>query len=862
MRLFWKIYVPVLISFVLVAFAISYIISGKQIADAEEHIVQANAMMSGHLVEEIESGLLEGRLPFEGLKKLSDRKDFLFWWVIQDDGKIYLADKVEFAGSNVADYFPRIADGNMTKRVFLNRDQEHGIFVQPFQVGKKRWAFWLGFSLRDISRMRKSIILVNAAIFVTALVLLGGTLYFIITHFTKPIKNLALAAGAIGSGDLSHRAQAKTGDELGDLALSFNTMADNLQKTTVSKAYMDNIIRTMKDPLIVIEPDRTISTVNEATCELLEFKEDELVRKPIDVIFATDQHGSNNGSTLEKLLRSGEFANHETLWKTRSGKEISVLVSGSNMGDGEGKRIRFVVTGKDITKLRQREDALRASEARNRLLIEESPVGIGIVQDGKITYVNPALIGILGCERADELLGESPLEFVASEDRDSVRAREKEQVAGSGAGSYYEIKGLKRNREPVDLSVWPRAIEYLGKSAILNFVVDTSEARILRSQLIQAQKMEALGTLAGGVAHDFNNILTIILGYSEMILLDTNEDDTCYGDLQKIIQTGHKGADLIQRLLTFTRQTEINCRPLNLNHEIKQVQTILSRTIPKMIETDLALSEDLATINADPVQIDQVLMNLAINAMDAMPEGGKLTVETKNVSLNGEHCRKHFGKKPGDHVLLTISDTGHGMSSEVLAHIFDPFFTTKGRDSRKGTGLGLAVVKGIVEQHEGHITCYSEPDLGTSFEIFFPAMATEMKSKEPGEGMELTDCAETILLVDDEELVRDLGKRILQKAGYRVLTASNGAKALACYIEEQQSVALVILDLIMPEMGGKQCLVELLRVNPQVRAIIASGYTEADTRNEAIAKGARGFVGKPYEIKEMLQTVRAVLDQR
>ena len=344
-----------------------------------------------------------------------------------------------------------------------------------------------------------------------------------------------------------------------------------------------------------------------------------------------------------------------------------------------------------------------------------------------------------------------------------------------------------------------------------------------------------------------------------MLLIGKDERDPSYADLQKINQAARNGADLVKRILTFSRKAEINSRPLNLNHEIEQAKKLLTRTIPKMIEIELILSDDLATVNADPTQVEQILMNLAVNARDAMPDGGKLTFETKNVTLDEEYCGLHVGAKPGDYVMLSVSDTGHGMDHETLNHIFEPFYTTK--ETGKGTGLGLAMVYGIVKQHDGYITCYSEPGMGTTFKIYLPVIPTEAKSETPTEKPILPRGTETILLVDDEEMIRELGKRILERSGYTVLTAANGKEALNLYRKQGSEISLVILDLIMPEMGGKQCLEELLKIDPQVKVLIASGYSGGGETKKTIETGARGFVGKPYDMRQMLQAVRQVLDQ-
>jgi two-component system, cell cycle sensor histidine kinase and response regulator CckA len=352
--------------------------------------------------------------------------------------------------------------------------------------------------------------------------------------------------------------------------------------------------------------------------------------------------------------------------------------------------------------------------------------------------------------------------------------------------------------------------------------------------------------------------LQVVLGYSDLILADDDLSDRLRQDLEKVLLAGRNGADLVQRLLTFSRKAEIKPLDLDLNQRIRHTRKFLERTIPKMIEIELALAEDLPAVHADPTQIDQVTMNLAVNARDAMPEGGKLIIKTANLVLDDEYAKTHLEAKPGTYVLLQISDNGSGMDRETLEHIFEPFYTTKGPG--EGTGLGLAMVYGIVQQHDGFIQCYSEVGLGTTFSIYLPAVISEAHRAQPAVTLMPQGGSETVLLVDDEELIRDLGSRILLKAGYTILTADNGKEALQIYRKEQGRIGLVILDLIMPEMGGKQCLEELLSIDPHVKVLIASGYSAARETEKTIASGARGLVHKPYEMRGLLEAVRRALD--
>jgi len=387
------------------------------------------------------------------------------------------------------------------------------------------------------------------------------------------------------------------------------------------------------------------------------------------------------------------------------------------------------------------------------------------------------------------------------------------------------------------------------------------EKKTLEAQLQGAQKMEAIGTLAGGIAHDFNNILQAIIGYTQIMLMGKDLSDPDHEKLEAIESSAQRASELTKRLLIFGRKVESKLRPVDLNQEVVQVSKMLERTIPKMISIELNFSENLQVINGDPVQIEQIMMNMGVNARDAMPDGGRLFFETKNVTLDVKFCKNHLGASPGEYVLLKISDTGHGMDKELQEHIFEPFFTTK--QIGKGTGLGLAMVYGIVKSHGGYITCMSEPGEGTAFSIYFPIIESEIDNRVSKEAeAPIKGGTETILLVDDEESIRQLGEELLGSFGYTVLTAPDGESALELYEKENEQVDLVILDLSMPGMGGKRCLEKLVEMNPRVKVIIASGYSVNGPTKDAVDAGAKGFVGKPYEIRQMLQAIREVMDNK
>ncbi len=381
----------------------------------------------------------------------------------------------------------------------------------------------------------------------------------------------------------------------------------------------------------------------------------------------------------------------------------------------------------------------------------------------------------------------------------------------------------------------------------------------LQSQLVQAQKMEAIGILSGGIAHDFNNLLQVIQGYCDLALFEIGDGLKGHKELREIKQAAQQSAELTRGLLTFSRRIESKLRPMDVNLEIRQVGKMLLRTIPKMIDIQISLEEDLFTISGDPAQLQQVLLNLALNARDAMPNGGILSIESQNMQADEDFCQENIGTSPGDYVLITVSDNGSGMDRKTRERIFDPFFTTK--EASKGTGLGLSIAYGIIKSHRGEILCQSEPGQGTTFKVYLPAIV-EKSPEYTGtrEGELPKGRSELLLIVDDEEQIRDVAVEVLSSFGYQVLTACNGREGARVYDEKSDQIDLVILDLIMPEMDGKQCLESIMRTNPAAKVIVASGYSTSGQFEDVLQLGAAGTISKPYETRQLLDLVRDTLD--
>jgi len=542
--------------------------------------------------------------------------------------------------------------------------------------------------------------------------------------------------------------------------------------------------------------------------------------------------------------------------------------------DAERKPIRITGVVSDITERKEAEGALRQSEGRLELAMKAANLGMWDLDlaTGRCSTN----------ERVFEMFGYTSEEVEPTVDSwqssihpdDSSRIREVFRLCLEGFTDFFELEYQVRTKSGEYVWILSRgktvARDDSGRpSRLAGTFMDISERKQseqekenLRSQLLQSQKMETMGTLAAGIAHDFNNMLTIILGFSDMLLADKNIGDHGYEELQKIVKTSQDAADLVQKIRIFGRKAEMILVPLDLNHQIDQVTKLLSSTLPKMIEMDIHLTKDPVIIKADSSQIAQMVMNLAINANEAMPQGGRLSIQTENIVLDNDYCRLHVGVKPGQYVMLTVSDTGRGIDKGLMERIFDPFYSTKMRDYHKGTGLGLSVVQGIVQQHGGHITVESDVGKGTIFRMYFPALEHEIVPEYVETQIPYSaGGTETILLVEDMDLVRELGVIILEKFGYTVLPVADGLEALEVYQNEQENISLVILDIIMPRMDGKECLEQLLRINPNVKAIISSGVGQEDLINEVLKIGAKGAVNKPYGMRQLLGMVRDVLDR-
>jgi signal transduction histidine kinase len=400
-----------------------------------------------------------------------------------------------------------------------------------------------------------------------------------------------------------------------------------------------------------------------------------------------------------------------------------------------------------------------------------------------------------------------------------------------------------------------------GKFAgFLSLAQDITQQKSLEAQFQQSQKMEAVGRLAGGVAHDFNNLLTVISGYSEILLSQLKMDDPLRPYVRDMSAAGDRAAALTKQLLAFSRKSVLEPKVLDLNEHIRETRTFVARLIGEDIVLSAVLDRNLGRVKVDPVQLQQVVMNLAVNARDAMPRGGKLTMETRNVVIDAEQNGLRSEVKPGRYVVLSIADTGTGMSETVKQRIFEPFYTTK--EVGKGTGLGLAVVLGIVKQSEGHITVASEPGVGTTFHIHFPAVEDQVLAVKPSETLNSRRGTETVLLVEDEDGVRGLAILALQNQGYHVLSAGSGAEALRVVQKQAGGIDMLVTDLVMPGMSGRDLAEMLLPLYPKMKVLFSSGYTDDVVVRHGLLTEKASFLQKPYTPLSLARKIREILDKR
>ncbi len=664
---------------------------------------------------------------------------------------------------------------------------------------------------------------------------------------------LRLKAYADDQGRRSQLLEREVGSRTADLVES-----EGLYRSTFDAAPV-GIVRA--------DPAGQWLRANQRLCDLLGYSREQLRNATIQALVRSDEGVGQSAAIVE--MAQGKLDRHvidELRYRRRDGSFVWVRVNVSAHRDGEGRTQELIFVIEDITGRRALEETIRksvarvtASEQRYRALLENAQDAIAVLTPyGIVREMNQRWAEIVGIPR-EQLVGRHVRDF-------APRGLEVE----NGEGYQRTLGSKEAVSGPIKIATWDGSnlflefslatIELEGENLVLAIGRDVTEKRQLEEQLRQAQKLEMIGQLAGGVAHDFNNILTAILGFCDLLLMELEPNHVGRTDVFEIKAAGERAAGLTRQLLAFSRKQILQANVLDINGVIKGMEAMLRRLTAAHIDLVVSLQREVGAIRIDPTQLEQIVVNLVVNGADAMPRGGKLTIETSNVRLDEHYRGHHLPVTPGDFVLLAVSDTGIGMDEETSRRVFEPFFTTK--ELGKGTGLGLATVYGIVKQSGGDIWVYSEPGHGSAFKIYLPrvtaAVSEAAKTFIPSETVQRG--SETILLVEDDEAVRRLARLILERTGYRVIEAENPKEALRVAKQWGGNIQLLVSDLIMPESDGAPLFDRLSAVRPDLRVLYISGYAdEAVVRHGVIGEGTP-FLQKPFTPLALNGKVREVLD--
>jgi PAS domain S-box-containing protein len=608
--------------------------------------------------------------------------------------------------------------------------------------------------------------------------------------------------------------------------------------------------------------------------KILGYKTDEVVgEKHFYDLFLPEDRESLKKAAFEVFTKKESF--HEFINRNvrKDGKTVWLSTSGVPMLDDQGNLLGYRGKDTDITERKQAEEALRESEERLRSIMENANDAIFFVDSrGNIRFFNRKAEELYGYT-ADEIVGKPHSVLIPERLQEIHRTwMEKFLSLDKSAISGKIVEGIGERKDGSEFYVETSTalLKQRGETYLVAILRDITERKKaeeekakLEEQLRQSQKMEAVGLLAGGIAHDFNNILTAIIGYASLLQMKLQEDDPLRTQAGYILNSANRGANLTQGLLAFGRKQIINPKPVKVNEVINKVEKLLTRVIGEDIELKVKLTDKDTTVMADSVQIEQVLMNLATNARDAMPEGGHLIIGTERKEIDRAYIRTHGYGKPGEYVFISISDSGAGMDDETREKIFEPFFTTK--EVGKGTGLGLAMVYGTVKQHNGHISCYSEPGKGTTFKIYIPLYkgeAIETATQWAAPTTTSMEGTETILIAEDDSDVRKLTEDVLKRFGYTVIEAVDGEDAIRAFKENKEKIQLLLLDVIMPKKNGKEAYDEMKKIRPDIKVLFISGYTANIIHKRGMLEVGLDFILKPVSPTELLRKVREVLDKQ
>jgi len=622
--------------------------------------------------------------------------------------------------------------------------------------------------------------------------------------------------------------------------------------------WVSAVLETVASLIVLLDPEGKIAGFNRACEELTGYTAAEVVGRPVWVLLPPEDVGPAKAVFADLLAHN--FPNrHENFWMTRSGERRLIAWTNTALHNQDGSLAYIVATGIDVTGQRRAEAELRQLNETLRTLVETGPLAIvGMDLEGNVTAWNRAAETMFGWTAAEAIgrffppVPEGDRGFTHENLR---RIRHGECLSG------VERRRRRKDGSPIDIAIWnaPQRDASGEITGVISVIADVTDRKRLEEQFRQSQKMEAVGRLAGGVAHDFNNLLTIINGYAQMALDIAGPESPLSEAIQEILRAGDSAAALTSQLLAFSRRQVVQPRVVDLNSLVSGMDKMLHRLIGEDIDLVTVLGKGLPQVKVDPGQFQQVIMNLAVNSRDAMPGGGRLTIETAAVSLNPDFNPGPPALPRGEYTLLIVSDTGKGMSEDTLAHLFEPFFTTKGKG--KGTGLGLSTVYGIVKQAGGDVTVSSILDQGATFRIYLPAVQETPASDAGDRKAARRTGTETVLLAEDDAGLRKLVHDVLRSHGYTVLEAAGAEQALSLCKAHSGPIHLFLSDVIMPRMGGRELAENVIALRPDIRVLYMSGYTAEALPRAIFEERGFTFLQKPFTPEMLLERVRQALEK-
>jgi len=643
----------------------------------------------------------------------------------------------------------------------------------------------------------------------------------------------------------------------------------HLQEATRRSAeFLASVLEGIGAGVVVVDREYRILIANKGYLEQVGKKANDVVGRhcfEVSHRFSAPCSGQGHDCPVKAVFETGAASQALHTHYDDQDRNVYVECHAYPILDGAGRVVRAIETLNDVTDRVLLEQQLKESEEKYRDLYDNAPDGYySLAGNGLIVEVNQTFLNMLGYSRED-VVGKLFIEDLLSKESAAICLKLFPEFKQSGRITNIELTMARKDGSLLPVTMTATAIvdaegRFVKSRSVIRDITDRRQAdeekRKLQGQLFQSQKLEALGTLASGIAHDFNNLLASILGYASLAKADLPEGDPVHEHVSIIETASLRASELTQQLLAFAKGGKYDPRPNDVNTVVREVATLLSRTIGKNIAIEVRASEDLRPALCDAGQIQQAVLNMCINGRDAMPDGGTLTITTRNEHLNVRDVQSYVEATPGDYVLVTVSDTGVGMDRKTRDHIFDPFFTTKSR----GTGLGLSLAYGIVRKHNGFIQVRSEPGAGSDFLVYLPASTAGEPRPGKKEIGDLRRGTETVLVVDDEPSITDLAREILRRYGYHVLTAASGDEAVSMYESRAQEIAVVILDMVMPGMDGRAVFRRLREIDPAVKVIASSGYSHERDADELLKQGSAGFVQKPYRIAELVRVVGNVVE--